>query len=128
MFVVGRGVRLRTQIVFLQVVLVALTLGIAFGVFAYVSEQRLSDEYGQRALAIARTVAAEPEVRDGAYRYSSAPVPPGPSSERDLAAGELEHIAEDSRVRTGALYVVVTDDTGIRLTHPQPAAVGGTPP
>ena len=118
MFVFGRGVRLRTQIVLLQVVLVALTLGIAFAVFAYVSEQRLSGEYGQRALAIARTVAADPVVRDEVNSYSSAAAPRGPVSDGELAGGRLERIAEDTRTRTGALYVVVTDDTGIRLAHP----------
>ncbi|WP_235748220.1 sensor histidine kinase [Nocardia coffeae] len=118
MFVFGRGVRLRTQIVLLQVVLVALTLGIAFAVFAYVSEQRLSGEYGQRALAIARTVAADPAVRDEVNSYSSAAAPRGPVSDGELARGRLERIAEDTRTRTGALYVVVTDDTGIRLAHP----------
>jgi two-component system CitB family sensor kinase len=119
MYVFGRRVRLRTQIVLLQVVLFVLTLGIAFGVFAYVSEQRLSAEYGQRALAIARTVAAYPEVRDEVSRYAPSATPPASESERDLARGRLERIAEDTRVRTGALYVVVTDDTGIRLAHPE---------
>lgn len=118
MSVFGRGVRLRTQIVLLQVVLVALTLGIAFGVFAYVGEQRLSGEYGQRALAIARTVAAEPAVRAGVQRYSAAATPIGPGLESELAAGDLFRIAEDTRVHTGALYVVITDDAGIRLAHP----------
>ncbi len=118
MFVFGRGVRLRTQIVLLQVVLVALTLGIAFGVFAYVSDQRLSGEYGQRALAIARTVAADPAVRDEVSSYSTATVPHGPETDGELAAGRLERIAEETRTRTGALYVVVTDDKGIRLAHP----------
>ncbi|WP_174557454.1 ATP-binding protein [Nocardia vaccinii] len=118
MFVFGRGVRLRTQIVLLQVVLVALTLGIAFGVFAYVSDQRLSGEYGQRALAIARTVAADSVVRDEVSSYSAATVPNGPETDGELAGGRLERIAEQTRTRTGALYVVVTDDKGIRLAHP----------
>ncbi|MFI5781515.1 ATP-binding protein [Nocardia sp. NPDC051570] len=123
MNVFGRGVRLRTQIVLLQVVLVALTLGIAFGVFAYVGEQRLSGEYGQRALAIARTVAAEPTVRAEVARYSAATAV-GPELSQELAGGQLERIAEQARVRTGALYVVVTDDAGIRLAHPEIARLG----
>jgi len=124
MYVFGRGVRLRTQIVLLQVVLVALTLGIAFGVFAYVSEQRVSGEYGQRALAIARTLAADPEVRSEVSRYSSATRSPGAESDRALAAAPLERIAADTWAHTGALYVVVTDDTGIRLAHPQLGRLG----
>ncbi|MBB5917921.1 two-component system CitB family sensor kinase [Nocardia transvalensis] len=121
MNVFGRVLRLRTQIVLLQVVLVALTLGIAFGVFAHVGQQRLSGEYGQRALAIARTVAADPEVRSETSRYTLATVPPGPD---ELAGGQLERIAEETRRRTGALYVVITDDAGIRLAHPDATRLG----
>lgn len=124
MSVFGRGMRLRTQIVLLQVVLVALTLGIAFGVFAYVGQQRLSDEYGQRALAVARTVAIDPEVRSEASRYTSATITDPRALRDELAAGQLERIAEETRRRTGALYVVITDDAGIRLAHPDPARLG----
>ncbi|MFF0490776.1 ATP-binding protein [Nocardia sp. NPDC004068] len=123
MKVFGRAVRLRTQIVLLQVVLVALTLGIAFGVFAYVGEQRLSGEYGQRALAIARTVAADPAVRAETAGYSSA-IAVGPESAAELAGGPLQRFAEQTRTRTGALYVVVTDDAGIRLAHPDIGRLG----
>ena len=124
MYVFGRGVRLRTQIVLLQVVLVALTLGIAFGVFAYVSEQRVSDEYGQRALAIARTVAADPQVRSDVARYSSATLPPQSESDDELAKGWLQSLAANVRARNDALYVVVTDARGIRLAHPERDRLG----
>lgn len=117
-----RGVRLRTQIVLLQVALVALILGLAFGVFAYLSDQRLSAEYGQRALAIARTVASDPVVREEVTRYSA--LEPGPLSRPELASGELEETAEAARLRTEALFVVITDDAGLRLAHPDPARLG----
>ncbi|MFD6395820.1 ATP-binding protein [Nocardia sp. NPDC060249] len=117
-----RGVRLRTQIVLLQVALVALILGLAFGVFAYLSDQRLSAEYGQRALAIARTVASDPVVRDEVARYAA--LEPGPLPRAELASGELEQTAEAARLRTGALFVVITDDAGLRLAHPDPARLG----
>ncbi|WP_306359660.1 sensor histidine kinase [Nocardia sp. CC227C] len=116
--------RLRTQIVLLQVVVVALTLGIAFGMFAYVSNERLSGEYGQRALAIARTVASEPMLRDEVYRYSLATLPPGEEMETELTVGPVQRIAGDARERTGALFVVVTDEAGIRLAHPNPKRLG----
>ncbi|MFE6921070.1 ATP-binding protein [Nocardia sp. NPDC057663] len=119
-----RGVRLRTQIVLLQVALVALTLGLAFGVFAYLSDQRLTAEYGQRALAIARTVASDPVVRAEVARYAALPLAPGPPLTAELAAGELERTAEAARQRTGALFVVITDEAGLRLAHPDPARLG----
>ncbi|WP_280268192.1 ATP-binding protein [Nocardia wallacei] len=124
MKVFGRVVRLRTQIVLLQVVLVALTLGIAFGVFAHVGQQRLSGEYGQRALAIARTVAVDPQVRSEASRYTSATFAENPGLAASLADGQLERIAEETRRSTGALYVVITDDAGIRLAHPDIRRLG----
>lgn len=117
-------VRLRTQIVLLQVVLVALTLGIAFGVFAYVSDQRLSGEYGQRALAVARTVASDPEVRSEVSRYSDANLKSGPALTAELSSGELQQLAVAAGQRTAALFVVITDDAGIRLAHPDPTRLG----
>ncbi|MFD5179497.1 ATP-binding protein [Nocardia sp. NPDC058379] len=119
-----RGVRLRTQIVLLQVALVALTLGLAFGVFAYLSDQRLTAEYGQRALAIARTVASDPVVRAEVARYAALPLTPGPSLRAELVAGDLERTAEAARQRTGALFVVITDEAGLRLAHPDPTRLG----
>ncbi|MEV6773142.1 sensor histidine kinase [Nocardia sp. NPDC051030] len=119
-----RSVRLRTQILLLQVAVVGLTLGLAFGVFAYVSGQRLSDEYGQRALAIARTVASDPEVRADVAHYASIQLRPGPELRQQLADGDLEHLADEARLRTGALFVVITDDAGIRLAHPDRSRLG----
>ncbi|MEV6070827.1 sensor histidine kinase [Nocardia sp. NPDC052001] len=125
MFSLGpRSVRLRTQIVLLQVAVVGLTLGLAFGVFAYVSGQRLSGEYGERALAIARTVASDQVVRTEVARYSNSALPTGPQLEDELADGELAHIADDARLRTGALFVVITDDAGLRLAHPDRTRLG----
>ncbi|MGS2805258.1 ATP-binding protein [Nocardia sp. MW-W600-9] len=119
-----RGVRLRTQIVLLQVALVALTLGLAFGVFAYLSDQRLTAEYGQRALAIARAVASDPVVRAEVARYAELPLTPGPSLRAELVAGDIARTAESARQRTGALFVVITDDAGLRLAHPDPTRLG----
>ncbi|GAB0106701.1 sensor histidine kinase [Nocardia sp. JMUB6875] len=119
-----RSVRLRTQILLLQIAVVGLTLGLAFGVFAYVSGQRLSDEYGQRALAVARTVASDPEVRAEVSRYAGIALQPGPALKNELAHGDLERVADDARLRTDALFVVITDDAGIRLAHPDRDRLG----
>lgn len=115
------AVRLRTQVLLLQIVVVTLTLGVAFAVFGYVSDQRLRDAYGQRALAIARTVAADPAVRGEVARYTAGTVAPDLEQRQQLAAGPLERIAVDTTQRTGALFVVITDEAGIRLAHPDEA-------
>ncbi|WP_378741706.1 ATP-binding protein [Nocardia brasiliensis] len=112
------AVRLRTQVLLLQIVVVTLTLGVAFAVFGYLSEQRLRNGYGQRALAIARTVAVDPAVRGEVSRYAPGAISADPGVREQLAAGPLERIAVDTTRRTGALFVVITDDAGIRLAHP----------
>lgn len=119
-----RSVRLRTQIVLLQIAVVGLTVGLAFGVFAYVSGERLSGEYGQRALAIARAVASDPQLRADVTRYADDPGLAAPGARQELAAGTVERFAEATRIRTDALFVVITDDAGIRLAHPDAARLG----
>lgn len=113
-----RPVRLRTQVLLLQIAVVALTLGVAFAVFGTISDHRLTDEYGQRALAIARTIAAEPAVRSEVARYAAGTVTDNPAVRRELAEGPLERIAVETGQRTNALFVVITDEAGIRLAHP----------
>ncbi|MET9529168.1 ATP-binding protein [Streptomyces sp. NPDC006649] len=120
--------RLRTQVLLLQCAVVAVTLATAFGAFAYSNEHRLVHEYQLRALAVARTVAAQPAVRRGAAQYSAANTRPGggaASTPRGtLAAGPVQTAAEAARTRTGSLFVVVTDDRGIRLAHPERSQLG----
>ncbi|HSN12601.1 MAG TPA: sensor histidine kinase, partial [Propionibacteriaceae bacterium] len=41
-----------------------------------------------------------------------------------LRAGPIQAIGESMRERTGALFVVVTDDHGMRLSHPTPELLG----
>ena len=120
--------RLRTQTLLLQCVIVVAVLASAFGVFAYVIDQRLVREHQHRALAIARTVASEHTIRAGAARYSAANNRPRHGAEYEsataLAAGAVRKRAETVRERTGSLFVVVTDDRGIRLAHPDTAELG----
>ncbi|WP_237669861.1 Spo0B domain-containing protein, partial [Rhodococcus sp. BS-15] len=41
-----------------------------------------------------------------------------------LAGGALQRAAEGARNRTDALFVVITDDRGLRLAHPDPTVLG----
>ncbi|MGK8491430.1 ATP-binding protein [Nocardia asiatica] len=117
----ARAVRLRTQVLLSQILVVALTLGVAFAVFGYLSDQRLRAAYGQRALAVARTVAADPVVRAEVAGYAPGVVADDPGVREDLAAGPLERLAVDATRRNDALFVVITDDAGVRLAHPDAA-------
>ncbi|MFZ3566030.1 ATP-binding protein [Streptomyces sp. BH097] len=124
----GRRLRLRTQVLLLQSAVVALALTAAFGAFAYVNDQHVEREYQLRALGVARTVAANPVVRAQAARYSvSGDGHRRAHAERDVAAlaeGPVQAVAQAARARTGSLFVVVTDDRGLRLAHPQRSQLG----
>ncbi|WP_413768544.1 ATP-binding protein [Rhodococcus pyridinivorans] len=116
--------KLRTQVLLLQSAVVAVALGIGFTVFATTTEDRVTDEHGQRALAIARSVSADPTVRDEVARYSAADDGVVSPDNPELASGAVQQAAEAVRTATGALFVVVTDDQGLRLAHPDPEQLG----
>ncbi|MGW1467610.1 ATP-binding protein [Streptomyces sp. NPDC002308] len=122
------GMRLRTQVLLLQCAVVAVTLATAFAAFAYSNEHRIDREYQLRALAVARTVASEPSVRRVAAEFSAANSRPGGGAAHTprevLARGTVQTVAEAARLRTGSLFVVVTDDQGIRLAHPELSQLG----
>lgn len=64
---------------------------------------------------IARTVAAEPEVRElVAEEAQDEENPPA----EELAQGQLQQYAVAASQSTGALFVVITDQNGMRLAHP----------
>ena len=112
-------VRLATQILLFQLAVIALTLGIAYGLLAVLYHSRLINEYGNRCLAIAQVVAAAPAVRSDVASYSDATPAPG-----DLAGGPLQRLATQVRQGTGVLFVVITNNRGIRLSHPNTAELG----
>lgn len=95
-----------------QVALLTLVLVMGLAVSTLVLRRDLESQFEQRALAIARTVAQD-------ERLASLVVSSRPSAE-----GPVQLEAEKVRRATQALYVVVTDDAGIRYSHPNPALVG----
>ncbi len=116
--------RLRTQVLLLQSAVVAAALGLGFAAFVTTTEHRVTDEHGQRALAVARTVAVDATVRAEVARLAAADdgvVAPG---NPELASGTVQQAAEAVRDATGALFVVVTDEQGLRLAHPDPDLLG----
>jgi two-component system, CitB family, sensor kinase len=117
-------VRLATQVLLLQIAVVALTLGLAGALLAFLSHQRIAAEVGTRALDIAQVVAAAPAVRADVARYDAAPLTPGTALTNELAAGQLQSIASEVQKSTDVLFVVITNNQGIRLAHPDRAALG----
>ncbi|WP_355659893.1 sensor histidine kinase [Halomonas salifodinae] len=99
----------------LQVMLLvgALLAGMLLAQGAYLNHRKaeiIADQMGQRALAVAVSVAAIPEVIAAFDRADPSAI--------------IQPIAERIRRETGARYVVVGDRQGIRLAHPLPERLG----
>jgi two-component system CitB family sensor kinase len=109
---VGRGGkrRLSARILANQLVILALTGLIGFVLFAFAQRAELDRAYEERALAIAKTTAAEPHIRQ--------------AMEHGGGGDVVQQVAERIRHASGASYVVVIDRHGVRHSHPIPALVG----
>jgi two-component system CitB family sensor kinase len=99
------------NVLILVVLLLAVVLLLLSGA-AFVLRHDLSQEYEQRALAIARSFAQRPELAEQV------------TGSEPSADGPVQQAAERVRAATGALYVVVTDAHGIRYSHPHRGNVG----
>lgn len=99
---------------------VAGTLVICLLAMGWLTTQRIHDQAQQEALGIARTVASIPEVRELVAEQAGEDV----LDTRALAAGPLQSSLEGIRQRTRALFVIATEDRGLRLAHPNPDLIG----
>ena len=79
-------------------------------VYVTLSGRELDHQYEQRALGIAASVAAMPDIARAVA-----------SADR---TGTVQGLAERVRRSTDASYVVITDRTGLRYSHPNPALIG----
>jgi two-component system CitB family sensor kinase len=102
--------RLSTEILAWQLAILVGTGLIGSALAIHAVRARLDREYEQRALAVARSVAAMPEIASA------------------VAAGDRSGLvqarAEAVRRATGTSFVVVTDARGIRFSHANPARIG----
>ena len=98
------------QILIFQVaiILVSALLGAAAAIWQ--ASQALDQQYEQRSLAIAKSVASDSTIRQALLAGD-----PG---------GSIQSTAEEIRRSTGASFVVVADRRGIRYSHPNPAMIG----
>ncbi|HVV24833.1 MAG TPA: sensor histidine kinase, partial [Pseudonocardiaceae bacterium] len=104
--------RLSTRILVSQVVILFVTMCIGFGLYAWITDGQLDQQYQQRALVIAESVATMPEVQQALLHEEISP-----TSDIEALASRIQHA-------TGANFVVIADPAGTRLTHPLPALVG----
>lgn len=116
--------RLATQVMLLQLVIVTLTLIVAFGLFAAFNRARLDSQYHVHATDIARVVASSPTVVTNIARYDSGPLTPTPQLVDELATGPIQGVASRVEQRTHVLFVVITNADGIRIADPQRDRLG----
>jgi two-component system CitB family sensor kinase len=113
--------RFSTQMLLLQLGCVTVVVAICTGVFVGIGVQQLRAEAETSALSIARTVAADSDVRAGVAQASA---DAGTPTNASLRGGPLSDLAAAAEDNTGALFIVITDDHGIRLAHPDPEMLG----
>jgi two-component system CitB family sensor kinase len=116
-----RRLRFATEVLVLQLLVVVAVVVLTSAVFVRVEVARLERAAEGTALAIAQSVAAQDDVRAEVARLSRDGADLDPAV---LADGPVQQAALDARRRTGALFVVVTDDRGIRLAHPDAERIG----
>ena len=102
--------RLSAQVVIMQFAILLITMTTGFAIVQWNLKRQLNQQYEQRALVVARTLAAEPAVLSAVVNGT-----PGGSAQR---------LAMRVQARTQALFVVITDARGIRYSHPNPALIG----
>ncbi|BDV31165.1 sensor histidine kinase [Microbacterium terricola] len=113
--------RFATRVLLLQLALVAAVVAMCTTVFLVLGVQQLRAESESSALNIARTVAEDPDVRALVAEISADPGSPDPDELKD---GPLQELSTAVAARTDALFVVIADDHGIRLAHPNEALLG----
>lgn len=113
--------RFATRVLLLQLATVVAVVVVCTAVFMAIGIQQLRAEAEASALNIARTVAEDPDVRRLVATYSA---DPGTPDGARLREGALQSIASGVTSRTDALFVVIADDHGIRLAHPNPDRLG----
>ena len=102
--------RLRTQLLLLQVLIVLATVSVVGAASVYVQQQRIRESSQEQMIGVARSVASLPTIVE-------AMDDPDP-------ARTIQPIAELIRKASGVTYVVVTDDRGFRYSHPNPELIG----
>ncbi|UIX30289.1 ATP-binding protein [Streptomyces sp. GQFP] len=104
--------RMFSQVLLMQVAIAAGVAVLATGLFLAPLSDQLDDQAMRRALAIAQTTAAQPQIAEDLQ--GSEPSVDGP----------VQTEAERIRKASGAEYVVVMDMRGVRWSHTDPAEIG----
>ncbi|MBA2950721.1 ATP-binding protein [Streptomyces himalayensis] len=108
----GMPRRVFSQVLLMQLAIAAGVAVLATGLFLAPLSDQLDDQAMRRALAIAQTTAAQPQIAEDLQ--ASQPTPDGP----------VQAEAERIRRASGAEYVVIMNTQGIRWSHPDHERIG----
>ncbi|WP_261165044.1 ATP-binding protein [Microbacterium sp. Marseille-Q6965] len=112
--------RFATRVLLMQLGAAVAIVVVCLAAFVAFAVGQLRAEAESTALGIARSVASDDEVTAAVLRYAhGAPLDAG-----ELASGPLQRQAAEIAARTGALFVVIANDAGMRLAHPEPGELG----
>lgn len=105
----------RIGVLLLPCLIVLVCVGVTTAIAVAVQERSVREATAERVRAVATSLAALDQVR-GALR----------DADGDLAAAtrELQPLADVVERAAGVDYVVITDDRGLRITHPSPEERG----
>lgn len=105
--------RVFSQILMMQLAIAAGVVVLATGLFLAPLSQQLDDQAMRRALAIAQTTAAMPQIAEDL------------ENTRPSVDGPVQREAERIRKASGAEYVVVMNTRGVRWSHRDTKQIGG---
>ena len=107
--------RLSTQVVIMMVAILVVTMAAGFAVVQWNLNRQLDDQYEQRSLAVAQSLASQASLQRAISAEDLSGVSP---------RGVVQSMAMAAMRSTSATFVVVTDARGIRLSHPNPRLIG----
>ena len=105
-----QSMSLRSQLFLLQLSIVLIIVLIAGSVAIRMQEQQIRDAYESRMVGVAQSVAQLPTIID--------------AFDDERPSDTIQPIADLIAQSTNVTYVVVTDDSGIRYSHPNPDMIG----
>ena len=105
-----RSLPLSIHLLVLQVAIVLVTVAVAGLLVVRLQQEQIRDAYRQQVLTVATSTARLPSVIE-AY-------------DAEDPSATLQPLAELIRQASGMTFVVITDDEGIRYSHPNPDRIG----
>jgi two-component system, CitB family, sensor kinase len=102
--------RLHHKLILLIGLLLCLVVLVIGAIFHDMEVKMLKEQMGKRALTLAKTIAAMPDIQTGFVSPEPAQV--------------IQPIAEKIRKKTGAQFIVIGNTQGVRYSHPITERIG----